>query len=81
LSFIFDKIVDFYVPEQQLAIQTCYSLNDLETSEREINGLLQLANRFEIKKMLIISKDEETIISEKGLEIEVIPICKWLLSC
>jgi predicted AAA+ superfamily ATPase len=71
--------VDFYVPEMQLAVQVCYSLTDAETSKREINALLQLANRIEIKKMLIISKDEENIISESGVEIEVVPIWKWLL--
>jgi predicted AAA+ superfamily ATPase len=71
--------VDFYLPEMQLAVQACYSLNDVETYNREINALLQLAKRIEVKKMLIISKDEENIISENGVEIEVIPIWKWLL--
>ena len=71
--------VDFYIPEMQLAVQACYNLNDVETYDREVNALLQLAKRMEVKKMLIISKDEENIISENGMEIEVIPIWKWLL--
>ena len=71
--------VDFYIPEMQLAVQVCYNLNDVETYDREVNALLQLAKRMEVKKMLIISKDEENIISENGMEIEVIPIWKWLL--
>jgi len=71
--------VDFYLPESQLAIQACYSLSDVETYNREVNGLLQLAKYIEIKKMLIITKDEERVISESGVDIEVIPIWKWLL--
>jgi len=71
--------VDFYVPEIQLAVQACYNLNDLSTRKREINTLLLLAKRIEIKRMLIITKDEENIISENGVNIEIIPIWKWLL--
>ena len=71
--------VDFYLPEIQLAIQVCYSLNDMETRKREITALVQLAKRVEIKKMLIITKDEETVISENGATIEVVPVWKWLL--
>ena len=72
--------VDFYVPEIQLAVQACYKLNDSETTyKREINALLQFAKRTEIKKMLIITKDEENIISENGTDIEVVSIWKWLM--
>ena len=72
--------VDFYIPEIQLAIQACYNLNDTETTyKREVNALLQFAKHIEIKKMLIITKDEENIISEDGIEIEILPIWKWLL--
>jgi predicted AAA+ superfamily ATPase len=71
--------VDFYVPEIQLAVQTCYRLNDVETRNREINALVQFANRTEIKKMLIITKDEESVILENGVTIEVVPVWKWLL--
>jgi len=72
--------VDFYIPEIQLAVQACYHLNDTETTrKREVNALSKLAKHIEIKKMLIITKDEENIISENGMEIEVIPIWKWLM--
>ena len=72
--------VDFYIPQTQLAVQVCYNLNDTETTrKREVNALLQFAKYTKIKKMLIITKDEENIISENGMDIEVIPIWKWLL--
>jgi predicted AAA+ superfamily ATPase len=72
--------VDFYIPEIQLAIQVCYNLSVAETRKREINALLQLAKRMEVKKMLIISKAEEDRVSENEIKIEVIPIWKWLLT-
>ena len=72
--------VDFYVPDIQLAVQVCYNLNESETTrKREVNALLQLAKRTEVKKMLMVTKDEESNISENGIEIEVVPIWKWLL--
>ena len=72
--------VDFYIPEIQLAVQVCYNLNNTEiTRKREVNALLQFAKHTEIKKMLIITKEEESIISGNGIDIEVIPIWKWLL--
>jgi predicted AAA+ superfamily ATPase len=72
--------VDFYIPEIQLAVQACYNLNDTETTyKREVNALLQFAKYTNIKKMLIITKDEENIISGNNMKIEVIPIWKWLL--
>jgi predicted AAA+ superfamily ATPase len=71
--------VDFYVPETQLAVQACYSLSDVETCNRETNALLQLAKRIELKKMLIISKEEEKEMIVDDIKIEVVPIWKWLL--
>jgi len=72
--------IDFYIPETQCAIQVCYSIRDIATRKREINALLQLAKRLEVKKMLIITREEEEIISENEVVIEVIPIWKWLLT-
>ncbi|GHT75657.1 hypothetical protein AGMMS50262_11620 [Bacteroidia bacterium] len=71
--------VDFYLPEQKMAVQVCYSLRDLDTRKREINALVQIAKRWEIDRFLIITKDEEETISEHGIEIQVIPVWKWLL--
>ena len=72
--------VDFFIPEIQLAVQVCYHLNDAETTrKREVNALVQFAKYTEIKKMLIITKDEDIVILENGITIEVFPIWKWLL--
>jgi predicted AAA+ superfamily ATPase len=71
--------VDFFLPEEQTAIQVCYSLSDPDTRKREVNALLQISKHWGITKYLIITKDEEETIIEDRVQIEVIPIWKWLL--
>jgi predicted AAA+ superfamily ATPase len=61
-------------------VQACYSLADIETYKREVNALLQLSKRLKIRKILIITRDEEDRISENEINIEVIPVWKWLLA-
>jgi len=79
--FFYNKNVeiDFFIPEQQMAIQVCYSLSDINTRKREVNALLQISKYWKITKHLIITKDEEDTIAEDGIQIEVIPLWKWLL--
>ena len=70
--------VDFFVPEESLAIQASYSLTDLGTRKREVDALLALNKKHPLQKARIITYDEEETIQEGGQTIEVIPIWKWL---
>ena len=70
--------IDFYLPEQKTAIQVAYKLGDAE--ERETRSLLHLAEKSkDIEKLIIVTNEEERIIEKNGIEIEVIPIHKFLL--
>lgn len=71
--------VDFYIPEDNLAIQVCYSLNDEETLQRELNALRKLPKRLDCNRRLIITFDEETSFTDEYGTIEVIPAWKWLI--
>lgn len=71
--------VDFVVFDERLAFQVSYSLADPETEKREMDALLKLNKVLPMRKLLIITKDEEREITKNGITIEVIPICKWLL--
>jgi len=71
--------VDFYLFEKQIAIQVCYSLNNAETYKREVTALLKLKSQVEVKKMLIITKEEEKLITIDDQEIKVVPSWKFLL--
>ena len=72
--------VDFYVPEQNLAVQVSYSvLQDLDTRERELNALDKLNNFIPGTKCILITNSEETEINYNGIHVDVIPAWKWLL--
>lgn len=72
--------VDFYLPEQSMAVQVCYNTSDTQTLEREVYALNKIEEFLSIDKMYIITLDQEkTITSLKGKEIEVVPVWKWLL--
>ena len=71
--------VDFYVPEDELAIQVAYSLNDEQTKEREAGALTKLPNVNPCNRRIIITYDEEGIMEDKHGRIEVIPCWKWML--
>lgn len=71
--------VDFYVPEQGLAVQVAYSLSDSAKS-REVGNLVKLADISDSAlRLLIITKEEERVIEEDGKRIEVKPAWKFLL--
>ena len=72
--------IDFYVPDEKLAVQVSYSLNDEETGNRKIGALIKASKALEINEMLIVTKDEEETIEQDNFTIKVVPIWKWLLT-
>ncbi len=71
--------VDFYIPEEELAIQISYSLRDEETRKREVEALQKLPVRLSCKRRIIVTYDEEESIPDLFGNIEVIPAWKWLM--
>ena len=72
---------DFIIKENTnitKAIQVCYFLNK-ENTEREVNGLLEVLNKFKLKYGVIITHDQEDEFEKEDKKIKVIPIWKWLL--
>ena len=73
--------VDFYIPDEALAIQVCYDLNNSDgTFDREVNALLKLPSVLECRKLIIITRDSEQVLEMNNKTIEVIPVWKWLLN-
>ena len=70
--------VDFYIPEDELAIQVCYSLRDEETRKREVDALMKLPKFMPCRRRLILTYDEENTIPDTYGIVEVIPAWKWL---
>ena len=71
--------VDFYVPEQGLAVQVAYALSE-SAQPREVNSLVKLARIDEsAQRLIIVTKEEEGEIAKDGMRIEVKPAWKFLL--
>lgn len=72
--------IDFCIPEANKAIQVSYSIDNLDTYEREVGGLVKFLKAYKQYQGVIITWDTERQITEGGITIEVIPVWKWLLA-
>ena len=72
--------IDFYVPDEKLAIQVSLQvLDDMDTRERETRAFVKLHNFIPDAKCLIITNSEEASIECDGIPTSVLPAWKWLL--
>ena len=72
--------VDFYIPDDELAIQVSYSIEGSDATEnREVGALQKLPKVLSCKRRIIITYDEEKNIEDEYGTIEVIPCWKWLI--
>lgn len=71
--------VDFYIPSQNLALQACYRMSDSETMDREVKALAALHSFHPLEKAIIITYEDEGRIECDGLQIDIIPVWKWVL--
>jgi hypothetical protein len=73
--------VDFYIPEDSIAIQACYDLNNIDgTFDREVDALLKFSKVFDCKKLMIITRDYEQQLKIENTTIDIVPVWKWLLT-
>ena len=73
--------VDFYLSDSNTAIQVAYSIEEVETYNREVSSLIEFAKNSDKKSnLLIITYEEEKTIEVDGQIIEIIPLKKFLLS-
>lgn len=74
--------VDFCVPTEGLLIQASYQMMVEATLNREVGALQKVGKFLHPKKCMIVTYDQEdTIPSEDlGLDIEVVPLYKFLLT-
>ena len=79
--FYNDKVeVDFYIPEDHLAIQASYSISQADsTFDREVDALKKIPSVLACNRRLILTYDESDIITDKFGTIEVMPLWKWIL--
>ena len=71
--------IDFYMPEEKLAVQAAFSLNE-DSFEREVESLVKLSARENQElRCLIVTYDEKKELKYKGTHIKVIPLYLFLL--
>lgn len=76
-----DVEVDFYLPDEETAIQVCVKLaTDAKILEREVDALEKLSKELPVKRCIIVTMEEERTIESNGRTIEVVPVWKWLLT-
>ena len=73
---------DFCVPKYGLLVQVSYRMTEDATRNREISALQKVGKFLNAKKCMIITYDEEETIpsAELGIDIEVVPVYKFLLA-
>lgn len=73
---------DFLIREEtkiRQAIQVCSDISKVKTYEREIKGLCEACNQFNLKEGTLITYDLEKSIKHEGVRINMLPLWKWLL--
>ena len=73
---------DFIIMEKTrviAAIQTCWSMERIETRDREIKGLLMALESYKLKEGLILTADDSGETTVEGKRIIIKPVWLWAL--
>jgi hypothetical protein len=72
--------VDFYLPQQEVALQVSYTIEDKETFDRETRALVKLnSSDIACRRSIIVTYEDDAQSDIDGIKIEVIPAWKFLL--
>ena len=72
---------DFIVNEKNTitrAIQVTYDMNDEDTKKREIKGIINACKNFNLADGVIVTYENEEVITLDEIKIELIPFYKWI---
>ena len=64
----------------QELIQVSYQITSEKTRQREINGLVQGAKKFNCRKLTLITFNTEEVVEKDNETIHVVPATQWLTS-
>ncbi len=73
--------VDFYVRinGEQRVINVCYQMDDPQTRKREIGGLLEAMDYFDLAQGTIVTAEEKETLFIDRKEVCITPLYEWLL--
>ncbi len=72
---------DFVIKEKDRiieAVQVCFDFNE-ENQDREINGLIEALEKFNLKEGIILTYKQDDEFKIKDKKIKVLPVWKWLV--
>lgn len=72
---------DFIITQNKTvvqAVQVCQTLENGPVRDREIAGLVEAMQNYNLTEGIIITEDEEEIITHSAGTVRVIPVWKWL---
>ncbi len=79
--FAGDYECDFVVQHEdrvERLIQVCWDMHDEETRKRELRGLLEASATIGCTNLLLITHDEEDVLTIDDKQVHVIPAWKWM---
>lgn len=59
-------------------VQVVYQMGSLDTERREVKALVEAADELGVKKMTILTWDENREIRENGLTVRVVSLLEWM---
>ena len=74
---------DFVVSEGdevKRLIQVSWEMSDAETRKREFSGILEAAKATGCRDLTIVTRDEEGEEIRDGLNVKIVPVCRFLLA-
>ena len=74
---------DFVVSEGdevKRLIQVTWDMSDAETRKREFSGILEAAKATGCRDLTIVTRDEEGEEIRDGLNVRIVPVCRFLLT-
>ena len=74
---------DFVVSEGdevKRLIQVTWEMSDAETRKREFSGILEAAKATGCRDLTIVTRDEEGEEFRDGLNVKIVPVCRFLLA-
>ena len=66
--------------EVKRLIQVTWDMSDAETRKREFSGLLEAAKATGCRDLTIVTRDEEGEEIRDGLNVRIVPVCRFLLT-
>lgn len=73
--------VDFYakLDDQEILVNISYEIQNKKTRQREINGLLEAMEYFDLTQAYLITQDEKEVLKIEDKKVFILPMIEWLL--